>query len=199
MPSVGKIARRTFLIGSAAIAGGVAFGAYLVNRPIPNPLLNDLGKGEAAITPFVKITSDGVTLITPRADKGQGSYSIQAYLIAEELDIDPNETTRTPGLPDQAYYNSEVATEGSPLPAYDESAAAETIRSVLRVVPKLFSVQITGGSSTVPDMYEKYDKRLWYPAAGSVHAHLLHMVETGRARVVDEPSDPKLTATYELL
>ena len=51
----------------------------------------------------------------------------------------------------------------------------------------------------VPDMYEKYDKRLWYPAAGSVHAHLLHMVETGRARVVDEPSDPKLTATYELL
>ncbi len=155
MPSVGKIARRTFLIGSAAIAGGVAFGAYLVNRPIPNPLLDDLGEGEAAITPFVKITSDGVTLITPRADKGQGSYSIQAYLIAEELDIDPNETTRTPGLPDQAYYNSEVATEGSPLPAYDESAAAETIRSVLRVVPKLFSVQITGGSSTVPDMYEK--------------------------------------------
>ncbi len=76
MPSVGKIARRTFLIGSAAIAGGVAFGAYLVNRPIPNPLLDDLGEGEAAITPFVKITSDGVTLITPRADKGQGSYSI---------------------------------------------------------------------------------------------------------------------------
>ena len=51
----------------------------------------------------------------------------------------------------------------------------------------------------VPDMYEKYDKIFCYPAAGSVHAHLLHMVETGRARVVDEPSDPKLTATYELL
>ena len=50
----------------------------------------------------------------------------------------------------------------------------------------------------VPVMYEKYDKRLWYPAAGSVHAHLLHMVETGRAEVIDEHGEPKLTATYQL-
>ena len=51
----------------------------------------------------------------------------------------------------------------------------------------------------VPEMYEKYDKRLWYPAAGSVHAHLLHMVETGRAEVIDDHGEPKLTATYQLL
>ncbi|SMX39466.1 xanthine dehydrogenase family protein molybdopterin-binding subunit [Octadecabacter ascidiaceicola] len=155
MASVGKIARRTFLIGSAAIAGGVAFGTYMVKRPIPNPLLDDLADGEAAITPFVKIAAEGVTLITPRADKGQGAYSIQAYLIAEELDIDPKDTIRTPGLPGPAYYNAAVMTEGSPLPAYDESATAETIRSVLRVIPKLFALQMTGGSSTVPDMYDK--------------------------------------------
>ena len=51
----------------------------------------------------------------------------------------------------------------------------------------------------VPEMYEKYDKRLWYPAAGSVHAHLLHMVETCRAEVTDDHREPKLTATYQLL
>lgn len=49
----------------------------------------------------------------------------------------------------------------------------------------------------VPEMYAGYDKRLWYPAANSVHAHLLHLVETGRAHVVAE-DEPKLTATYEL-
>jgi glyoxylase-like metal-dependent hydrolase (beta-lactamase superfamily II) len=49
----------------------------------------------------------------------------------------------------------------------------------------------------VPEMYARYDKRLWYPATNSVHAHMLHLVETGRARVVDD-GDPKLTATYEL-
>jgi glyoxylase-like metal-dependent hydrolase (beta-lactamase superfamily II) len=47
----------------------------------------------------------------------------------------------------------------------------------------------------VPDMYAGYDKRLWYPAANSVHAHMLHLVETGRAIVVDG-GEPKLTATY---
>ena len=51
----------------------------------------------------------------------------------------------------------------------------------------------------VPEMYAKYDKRLWYPAAGSVHAHLLHMVETGRVEVTDDHGEPKLTATYQLL
>ncbi len=49
----------------------------------------------------------------------------------------------------------------------------------------------------VPEMYAKYDKRLWYPAANSVHAHMLHLVETGRVKVADG-EEPKLTATYEL-
>lgn len=49
----------------------------------------------------------------------------------------------------------------------------------------------------VPDLYAGYDKRLWYPAANSVHAHLLHLVGTARARVVDG-DEPKLTSVYEL-
>ncbi len=32
------IARRTFLIGSAALVGGVAFGWYQYRKPLPNPL-----------------------------------------------------------------------------------------------------------------------------------------------------------------
>jgi hypothetical protein len=50
----------------------------------------------------------------------------------------------------------------------------------------------------VPEMYARYDKRLWYPAANSVLAHMLHLVETNRVRVVDSDT-PKLTATYELV
>ena len=45
MSRVGTIARRTFLIGSAAVAGGVAFGYYLAHKAIPNPLLADLKDG----------------------------------------------------------------------------------------------------------------------------------------------------------
>ncbi len=155
MSRAGKIARRTFLIGSAAIAGGVAFGVYMAKKPIPNPLLDDLKDGEAAITPFVKIDANGITLITPRADKGQGAYSIQAYLIAEELDIDPATATITPGMPGQAYYNATVLGEGVPIPAYKEGFVAETLRDFMSVPAKLLSIQMTGGSSTVPDGFDR--------------------------------------------
>jgi glyoxylase-like metal-dependent hydrolase (beta-lactamase superfamily II) len=47
----------------------------------------------------------------------------------------------------------------------------------------------------VPVMYAGYDKRLWYPAAGSVYAHMLHLVETGQV-VVDGGGDPKLRSLY---
>ena len=47
MGRIGTIARRTFLIGSAAVVGGVAFGTYLAKRPIDNPLLDDLAEGNA--------------------------------------------------------------------------------------------------------------------------------------------------------
>ncbi|KJZ23306.1 xanthine dehydrogenase family protein molybdopterin-binding subunit [Tritonibacter mobilis] len=155
MSRAGKIARRTFLIGSAAIAGGVAFGVYMAKKPIPNPLLDDLKEGEAAITPFVKIDANGITLITPRADKGQGAYSIQAYLIAEELDIDPATVTISPGMPGQAYYNATVLGEGVPIPAYKEGFVAETLRDFMSVPAKLLSIQMTGGSSTVPDGFDR--------------------------------------------
>jgi isoquinoline 1-oxidoreductase beta subunit len=61
------------LIGSAAIVGGVAFGVYKYKTPYANPLIDSLGDGEAAITPYVRIDASGIILITPRADSGQGA------------------------------------------------------------------------------------------------------------------------------
>ena len=57
MGRVKTIARRSFLVGSAAIAGGVAFGYFAYKRPVENPLLENLEPGEAAFTPYVKIAS----------------------------------------------------------------------------------------------------------------------------------------------
>ena len=148
------IARRSFLIGSAAILGGVAFGAYFVSRPTPNPLLGDLGEGEAALTPFVKITPDGITLIVPRADVGQGIASTQAMLIAEELDIDPAKATLDPGQPHRAYFNGTVAADGLPFPAWDDGMVAETVRDLMINVARLSGSQFTGGSSSTADLHE---------------------------------------------
>ncbi len=155
MASIGKIARRTFLMGSAAIAGGVAFGYYMYRKPHENPLLADLGEGEAAITPWVKIDAEGVTLITPHTDLGQGTYSMQAALIAEELDVEFGQFNVDPGVPSPAYYNGALAGELAPFMSTDNSFQAGAVRSVLGAVAKIMGVQGTGGSSSVADSFEK--------------------------------------------
>ena len=151
----GRIARRTVLIGAAAIAGGVAFGTWLYRRPHENPLLAGLGEGEAALTPWVKITRDGITLITPRADMGQGAWSVQAALIAEELDVELDQVTVDPGPPAPAYYNTALADEAAPFPATDEGLVAEAARGLFDVPMKFLGMQVTGGSTTVPDQFDK--------------------------------------------
>jgi len=149
------IARRTFLIGSAAIAGGVAFGVYKYKTPHDNPLLNDLPEGAAALTPYVLITAQSITLITPRADKGQGAISVQAALIAEELDVELDQIRTDPGAPSPAYYNTALAGDAVPFRSTDDSLLATTTRSVMDAPIKFLGLQITGGSTTVPDGYDK--------------------------------------------
>jgi len=147
--------RRAFLIGSVAVAGGVAFGAYMVKKPHANPLLADLGDGEAALTPYVRIDADGVTLITPRADKGQGAYSVQAALIAEELDVELDQVKVDPGPPSAAYWNTALADEAAQFMAPGDGISNDAAYGVLSSVMKLIGMQITGGSTTVPDGFVK--------------------------------------------
>ena len=155
MGKIKTIARRSFLTGSAAIVGGVAFGVYRYKTPYANPLLNGLPEGEAAITAYVKIDASGITLITPRADSGQGAYSVQAILIAEELDVELDQINVDPGMPDKAYYNTALGADGAPFAPTDDSFAANTTRAVMDSMMKFAGMQITGGSTTVPDSYEK--------------------------------------------
>ncbi|RTL73203.1 MAG: xanthine dehydrogenase family protein molybdopterin-binding subunit [Hyphomicrobiales bacterium] len=155
MGRAAKIARRSFLIGSAAIAGGVAFGAYLVKRNPDNPLKTSLAKGETTFNPWVKIDANRITLITPHADKGQGVASMQAALIAEELDLEPGQYEIAFGAPSAAYWNTALAADAMPFAPSDTSFIAETARSAGSALFKVLGLQITGGSSAAPDSFDK--------------------------------------------
>lgn len=155
MSRLGTIARRSFLVGSAAVVGGVAFGYYMYKRPVANPLLNGLAKDAAALTPYVRIDAAGITLITPRADSGQGAYSVQAALIAEELDVELDQIRVDPGMPSPAYYNAALADEAAPFRSTDDSFVADSARGVMDAMLKFMGLQITGGSTTVPDSFDK--------------------------------------------
>ena len=119
MASLKKIARRSFLVGSAAILGGVAFGTYKYHQPAPNPL--EPGEGKAVLNPFVFVDQSGVTLIAPRAEMGQGVRSSWAALIAEELDVDPAQVNVIHGPAAKAYYNSAMMAEAPPGRGYNAS------------------------------------------------------------------------------
>ena len=155
MSRVKKIARRTFLFGSAAIVGGIAFGIYTTRQPHDNPLLKDLGDDEVTFNPWVKISGDTITLIAPHTDIGQGARSLQAALIAEELDLDFGQFEIETGPAAPAYFNAAAAVDGAPFRQRDDGFVANTGRGAIGTVAKVMGIQVTGGSSTVPDSYEK--------------------------------------------
>lgn len=152
---LGTIARRTFLIGSTAIAGGAAFGVWAYKTPYGNPLEAGLSEGEATLTPYVKIDQDGVTIITPRAEMGQGIHTTLAALVAEELDVELEDVRVEHGPASKAYFNDGITEEAVPFAATDHSEKAERMRGVVKKVGKLLGMQITGGSSSIPDGYIK--------------------------------------------
>ena len=156
MASIGKIARRTFLIGAAAIAGGVAVGYYHYRRPYPNPLENDLAEGETTFNPFVKIAADNtITVIAPRAEMGQGIATSLAALVAEELDVTLEAVKVEHGPASWAYFNSAMFAEGGPFAFYDEGMVAELARGAMGGLGKILGLQGTGGSSSIRDGFDK--------------------------------------------
>ncbi|TMV12797.1 xanthine dehydrogenase family protein molybdopterin-binding subunit [Arenibacterium halophilum] len=153
MSRIGKIARRSFLVGSVAIVGGVGFGLYKVRQPAANPLTPP--EGAAAITPFVLIDAQGITLISPRAEMGQGVHTTWAALIAEELDVDMADVRVIHGPAAKAYYNSAVVGDALPGRDYDKSEFQHSVAEALGVLGKLISFQITGGSTSMKDGFTR--------------------------------------------
>jgi isoquinoline 1-oxidoreductase subunit beta len=156
MASIGKIARRTFLFGAAAVAGGAAFGYWYARRPYPNPLETELADGEATFNPFLKIASDDtITVIAPRAEMGQGISTTLAAFVAEELDVTLDRVTVEHGPASYAYYNAAITEEGGGFYFWDDSRVAETVRAGLGTVGKVLGFQGTGGSTSARDGFDR--------------------------------------------
>jgi isoquinoline 1-oxidoreductase subunit beta len=156
MGKLRTIARRTFLTGLVAIAGGVAVGYYYYQKEVPNPLLATPVDGEAVFNPYVKIGSDGkITVIAPRAEMGQGISTTLAALVAEELDVPLSMITVEHGPASAAYANIAMLEVGAPFPEFDDSFTASSMRKVMGVLATFLSLQVTGGSSSTNDGFEK--------------------------------------------
>jgi len=154
--NIRKIARRTFLIGAVAAAGGVAVGFYYVRRPHDNPLLDGLAHDERAFNPYVKIAADGtVTIFVPRAEMGQGVQTTLAALVAEELDVELDAVQIKHGPAAAAYYNGAMLAEVPATAEPEDGAMASVMKTVTGSVSKVLGLQVTGGSSATRDAFDK--------------------------------------------
>lgn len=140
-----KITRRSFLVLGAAVVGGAAFAAYKITEVPANPLRP--APGAMPLNPWVIINADGVTVIAPRAEMGQGISTTLAALVAEELDVDWAQVRVLHGPPAQAYFNAGFVDRMSNEPDFIGSQEPRSHNPILAAVPKIFSMQLTGGST----------------------------------------------------
>src|SRR5258707_2245353 len=99
------LSRRTFLKAGAATGGVLVLGLYLPDRNAA------AAPGASTFTPnaFVRIDAQGrVTLVMPMIEMGQGIYTAQAMLLAEELEggLDQVEGEHAP--PNDALYPNSI-------------------------------------------------------------------------------------------
>ncbi len=160
-----RIARRSFLIGAAAVAGGVAIGYYLYRKDPANPL--SPAEGEVTLNPYLLITRNGVTVITPRAEMGQGIHTTLAALVAEELDVAWDSVRAAHGPASETYYNIGVARAGLPFADYRESGLGEFVADAIDVPGKFVGVQVTGASASTLEAFVKMRR------AGAAARHML--------------------------
>ena len=83
-----NISRRSFIVGSAAVGGGLALGLRL---PPFGPAVVRAADGSPEITVWVAIRPDNTTIVrVVRAEMGQGTITGLVQLVAEELECDWN-------------------------------------------------------------------------------------------------------------
>jgi isoquinoline 1-oxidoreductase beta subunit len=92
-----KISRRSFILNSAAVGGGLAIGI----NPFGCIAMVSAANGSPEITAWVVIRPDDTVVVRiARSEMGQGSLTGLAQLVAEELECDWNKVTweyPTPG------------------------------------------------------------------------------------------------------
>lgn len=93
--------RRMFLVGSAAVAGGLAVGFR------PGEAASSATGGVKPFSAYVRIAPDStVTVISAHMDMGQGIYDGIATLVAEELNADWSQMKAIGGAGDPKLYGN---------------------------------------------------------------------------------------------
>ncbi len=121
------------------------FGSAMPEAPQNAVVLN----GYVAIAP-----DDSVTVFAPKAEMGQGVHTAIAMLLAEELDCDWSRVRVEHSPVDRIYANLAVARDAVPLHPDDDATLSRAIGWFSDKVMREVGGMITGGSTSVRDLWD---------------------------------------------
>ncbi|MDF2994606.1 MAG: aldehyde dehydrogenase [Xanthobacteraceae bacterium] len=95
-----QLSRRALLTAAAAAGGGL-----LIGFPLRQPARAQAPAKLPVPNAFIRIGPDNkVTFLVPYVEMGQGAYTAQMQILAEELEVDPSTVTVEPAPPDEPLY-----------------------------------------------------------------------------------------------
>lgn len=188
--------RRRFILGILAAGSALVVGWGLMpprqrltgSQPLP------VKPGQSAFNGWLKIDADGSVVVqTPKSEMGQGVHTALAMVLADELDADWA-TVRVEHPPLDAIYNNQATlVDGLPFHPDNKGVVKQLSQWLTAKTMREFGLQMTGGSSSLKD--------LWLPmreAGASARAMLVAAAATQwgvkpedcvvKAGVVNHPS-----------
>lgn len=150
------VTRRSWLLGTVAASGALVVGWSLMPvrqrltgaQPLPT------GAGQSAFNGWVKMGLDNsVTVMMAKSEMGQGVHTGLAMLLAEELDADWARVRVEHAPIDTIYNNLAGVVDGLPFHPDDNSALKATAQWLTAKLMREFGVMMTGGSSSIKDLW----------------------------------------------
>ncbi len=151
-----KRSRRLVLIGAAVIGGGLAVGVGWVERRLGQVRAYRLPEsdGERAFGAWLTIDRQGIVHVAvPHQEMGQGVFGTIPMIVAEELDCDPANVRARPAPLAAVYANPVVVIDGLPLPVDGRGPIARTTRWTADHLLRAAGIQITGGSTSMRNVF----------------------------------------------
>jgi isoquinoline 1-oxidoreductase beta subunit len=147
--------KRHFLLMGLGAVGALTVGwGVLPPRQRLTGVALPVTDGQVALNAWLKLNNDGtVTLAMPKSEMGQGILTALAMVVAEEMDL-PLASVRIEQSPiDRLYGNVAAMATGIPFRPDDEGMLARTARWTMTKVARELGILMTGGSSSVNDLW----------------------------------------------
>lgn len=149
-----SLSRRSFLVAGTVAGGSLLVGCASSTRQQLRGEPWKLQAGHVALNGWIKLAPDDtVTVVLAKSEMGQGIHTGLLMLVAEELDADWAKIRTEYASIDKLYGNVAAMSEGLPFRPDDQGVLARSLRWVMTHGMRLMGIMMTGGSSSMKDLW----------------------------------------------